>query len=184
MNSSLVIEVKKPGWAISFKPYHFLNEFTIGGPNCDIVVPGCAADIILSVSITIGMLNFAVSGGLIKETKTTSYQCDVTSESHLHVLTADYEASVFSIVVHYVAKKKAITCDQCFPIPEDKRIVVGAEKNADIQVEHSLVKGNLFSLTRKTNFWLLEPNGMIPLGLYVNTERVEKPKQWDVICQG
>lgn len=180
MNSGFIIEVKTIGWSISFQPYHFLNKITIGDSTCEVVVPGCKAGIVLSVSIDTESLCFDVVGGLLKESKATTYQSDITSEPHLHVVETDHQEAAFSVAIHYIVKRKTITCDRCLSVPENKKIVIGFGRDVDIQIEHSLVKERLFSLIRKNDLWIIEPIEKTPLGLYVNTEKIDKSKQCSV----
>lgn len=173
MNGITYVELKSGSWKAGFDILSFIHDFTIGGSGNDIVVPSCPENVSLGIHHEPSKLGCNLHGAVFAASALNNIVVDRTVNTELTVCNESNSCPYFSIVFK-PSISPAPAYDICIEIPENKKISVGAQENADIQNNHPLINGNVFTLLRKANQWEIYAGSSTPLGVYMNTTRVEQ----------
>lgn len=171
MDNRFIIELRTKNWSTSIRPHPFRDRWTIGGTHCDVGIPGCDNNIVVSVTSGLSGIGLTVRGGAFAEVKKDELFLNITTVSHYHVQSLEGK-ELFSITVHPDPQAKLTCYDVLIPIPEGKGIIIGGNSDADIVIDHTLLREPIVQIQKKSDLWTIQPTSRVPLGIYLNSSQI------------
>ena len=176
MDNRYVIELRNRTWTTNIRPQIMCDRWTIGNERCDIPVPGCDIDTEIEIKEASSGMDIAIRGGCFQETEKEELFLPIATVSLLHVCSKSGN-ELFSITVHPDPQANSIVYDTLAKVPEDKPIVIGGNKDADVLIDHQLIRKPVATVTRHGEIWDILPTSWVPLGIYLNTYRISSRTQ-------
>ncbi len=176
MDNRFVIELRNRDWTASIRPQIMCDLWTIGGDCCDIAVPGCSHETVISVKTASFGIELSVQGGFFKETEKRELFLPVVTVSRLHVY-ANEENELFSLTIHPDPDANLLCFDVLSTIPDGRPVMIGSNANADIVINHPLVPGHALVIEKHQEIWSVKPLSKMPLGIYLNTTGIVEASQ-------
>lgn len=167
MNSRLNIEIKTAANPICFELLPFLTSFSVGGEQADICLPVCQENEKLLITFSDDLLSVSLENAIFYQKDTLSFCCNATQNTSLIVCNKTSGEYLFELTVSH-GEKKASQFDWCINASDKDQLIFGASKNADIQLKHPLITGDVLILERTDHCWVAKPKGNIPFGIYKN----------------
>lgn len=168
MDNRYIIELRNRSWTANVHPQIMCDHWTIGDACCDIAVPECSHDTVLDIKSAPYGIEVVITGGYFQETEKQSLYLPIMTVSRLHVHAKDGE-ELYSMTIHPNPEANSPSYDTLITIPENKPILIGGNRSADIVVDHALIREHSIVIQKHHKTWSIRTISSIPLGLYLNT---------------
>ncbi|MBO4926614.1 MAG: type VII secretion protein EssC [Clostridia bacterium] len=166
-----MMRLRTEKWEAYFRTFPFRHEITIGGTGVDISVPGCTQGVLLRCAYEKDAFTIAAqNGGKLAGSESGIIRLQGETEGEWTLLDIG-NGKPLSIQASMLPDEALPHYDRSIDISEDQSILVGAGRNADIPLRHSLIPDEAFRLRRKQKALLLEQIRPVPMGVYVNTRK-------------
>ncbi len=173
----IMFTIRHQNGELSFRGFPFHHSFAIGGKGSDVVIPGCRDFCHISIDSREMICRITASDGAVLEGP-DSNSCTLKpgQEITLSVLDSSGEKQ-FTVHADALTEQPVPQYDRFIDFPQETPVVLGRGSEADIPLRHPLVPDRAFQLIRNGNALLLAPLQGVPLGIYVNTKKVEKEER-------
>lgn len=173
MEHSVQITLHQDSRKTVFQPFPFQQRFSIGEIRSDIPVSHCPDGVRLVCEKRKDGYLFQANGCRIVETSDNTVEILDSNTQSFHVSAFD-GTPLFSIHAALIAMTEVPEYDRMVEAPTGRNIRISAEANADIVIRHPLITGDVCILTRTESGWAIQASPSVPMGLYVNTERINR----------
>lgn len=168
----LMLHLQCGKWEAAFHLLPFLKEITVGGPSTDLPIPGCPGNIsILCRRTEEGYVFSAQEDALLDQEEPVKALPD--RKSKFSVLGPDRQAVFSASAIAHV--QDDIPCyDRYIDLEADREMTIGGKADSDIFIRHSLISSQAMRLNMKQNLLVVSPGKNVPMGVYVNTRRIQE----------
>lgn len=173
MVNSIQISVDRHGWHAVFQPLPVMERFSVGGRQCDVVVPECPEKVVLTCERRKADFLFQVQGCRIAEAENGTVCVDHANARAFHVCAMD-GTLLFGVHAALTAMPSVPEYDRMVEVPIDRTIRIGANADADIVLQHPLITGPVCDLTHTDSGWIIHAAESVPIGLFADTERITR----------
>ena len=173
MAHSVQITLHSNSWNVSFQPLSFMRLLTVGEKTADVPVPNCPIGARIECTLTEAGFRISAVGCRIQESPEGASEA-TGNQTYVYHVESRAGSMLFSMHVSIVPLASEPEYDRIVDVPVGKTVRIGAQADADIRVQHPLISGSVCDLIRNETGWIADNIGSIPIGLYVNTQKINR----------